>query len=82
MDQFAQARVEALEDKVIRLEKKLISLYEHLKLPFPDETTEKIKDFIRQGKKADAAIFYHREKKSTLTEANAFVEKVAKEMGA
>jgi hypothetical protein len=80
VDQFAQNRIEHLEGKVSRLESKINAILEHLKIQLPDEATETIKNLIRQGKKADAVVFYHREKGGTLTEANAAVEKIAKEM--
>lgn len=78
MDQFAQNRIAHLEDKVMRLEKRIDFLLKHLNLDYPDEVALKIKELISQGKKNDAVVFLHREKGLSLTEATAQVEKISK----
>lgn len=80
MDEFARARLEHLEDKIKRLEQTLDMVLKHLKLDVPDTTVAKVQELIRQGKKAEAVQFYHRDKGVSLTEAMAAVDKIAKGM--
>ncbi|MFC1463419.1 MAG: hypothetical protein ACFLMY_01090 [Candidatus Brachytrichaceae bacterium NZ_4S206] len=80
MDQLAWARLELLEDKVRRLERQLDLVLKQLKIDVPDESLAKVRELLRQGKKAEAVQYYHRDKGVSLTEAVAAVEKIAKGM--
>lgn len=80
MDEFARARLEHLEDKIKRLEQTLDMVLKHLKLDVPDATVARVQELLRQGKKAEAVQFYHRDKGVSLTEAMAAVDKIAKGM--
>ncbi len=80
MDQFARDRLEQLEGKVRRLDEKLGEVLEHLGLDTRDESLEPVRELLRQGKNADAVIFYHRGKGVSLTEATAAVEAIAREL--
>jgi hypothetical protein len=51
-----------------------------LKIDVPDESLAKVRELLRQGKKAEAVQYYHRDKGVSLTEAVAAVEKIAKGM--
>lgn len=80
MDQLARSRLEQLEDKVRQLERKLDLALRHLNIELPDESLAKVQDLLRQGKKAEAVQYYHRDKGVSLTEAMAAVEKIAKSL--
>lgn len=80
MDQLARSRLEQLEDKVRQLERKLDLVLRHLNIELPDESLAKVQDLLRQGKKAEAVQYYHRDKGVSLTEAMAAVEKIAKSL--
>lgn len=80
MDQFARERLEHLEGKVRRLEQTLASVLDHLGLAGRDDSLEPVRDLLRQGKKAEAVVFYHRDKGVGLGEATAAVEEIAREL--
>lgn len=79
MDEFARTRLEHLEAKVKHLEQTLNLVLRHLHLEVPDETVNKVRELIRQGKKSEAVQYYYREKGGSLTEAMAAIEKIARE---
>lgn len=80
MDEFARGRLEQLEDKVRQLERTLDVVLKHLKIDVPDAALARVQELIRQGKKAEAVQYYHRDKGVSLTEAMAAIEKIAKDM--
>lgn len=80
MDEFARNRLEHLEDKVRLLERRLDLVLQQLKIDVPNESLAKVQELLRQGKKADAVQYYHRDKGVSLAEAIAAVEKIAKSL--